>query len=41
MVNESYGLNTGAGGGFINSEDLFNTNFNIFGSNKVLKNNMM
>ena len=39
MVNESYGLNTGAGGGFISSEDLFNTNFNIFGSNKILKNN--
>lgn len=39
MVSESYGLDSGAGGASISSEDLFNTNFNIFGSNKALKNN--
>jgi len=36
MVSESYGT---ASSGAISSEDLFNTNFNIFGVNKAIKNN--
>ena len=36
IVSESYGINSD---GTISAEDLFNTNFNIFGSNKLLKNN--